>query len=81
LRLWGVYGAKRREPLMPPSIAQRASSVRLCNREIAEQLNVSQRTIESHVSNMLGKTGLHNRTELARWAMEGGISGSRRFAP
>lgn len=53
----------------------------MSNREIAEQLNVSQRTIESHVSNMLGKTGLHNRTELARWAMEGGISGSRRFVP
>jgi DNA-binding NarL/FixJ family response regulator len=42
----------------------------LANREIAEQMNVSQRTIESHVSNMLGKTGLHNRTELARWAIE-----------
>lgn len=53
----------------------------MSNREIAENLNVSQRTIESHVSNMLGKTGLHNRTELARWAMEGGISGARRFAP
>jgi DNA-binding NarL/FixJ family response regulator len=42
----------------------------MANREIAEELQVSQRTIESHVSNMLGKTGLHNRTELARWAME-----------
>ena len=42
----------------------------MANREIAEELNVSQRTIESHVSNMLGKTGLHNRTELARWAIE-----------
>lgn len=42
----------------------------MANREIAEQMNVSQRTIESHVSNMLGKTGLHNRTELARWAIE-----------
>jgi DNA-binding NarL/FixJ family response regulator len=42
----------------------------MANREIAEELNVSQRTIESHVSNMLGKTGLHNRTELARWALE-----------
>lgn len=40
------------------------------NREVAEALQVSQRTVESHVSNMLGKTGLHNRTELARWAME-----------
>jgi DNA-binding NarL/FixJ family response regulator len=42
----------------------------LANREIAIQMNVSQRTIESHVSNMLGKTGLNNRTELARWALE-----------
>jgi DNA-binding NarL/FixJ family response regulator len=42
----------------------------MSNKEIAESLSVSQRTVESHVSNMLGKTGLHNRTELARWAIE-----------
>lgn len=42
----------------------------MSNREIAEDLSVSQRTVESHVSNMLGKTGLSNRTELARWAIE-----------
>lgn len=42
----------------------------LANREIAAQLHLSQRTVESHVSNMLGKTGLHNRTELARWAID-----------
>lgn len=42
----------------------------LSNREIAQKLSVSQRTVESHVSNMLGKTGLGNRTELARWAIE-----------
>lgn len=40
------------------------------NREIAKRLKVSQRTVESHVSNMLNKTNLHNRTELARWAIE-----------
>ncbi len=42
----------------------------MSNREIAADLSVSQRTVESHVSNMLGKTGLNNRTELARWAIE-----------
>jgi DNA-binding NarL/FixJ family response regulator len=42
----------------------------MANREIAQDLSVSQRTVESHVSNMLGKTGLNNRTELARWAIE-----------
>ena len=46
----------------------------MANREIDEELNVSQRTIESHVSNMLGKTGLHNRTELARWAIENSMA-------
>jgi DNA-binding NarL/FixJ family response regulator len=45
----------------------------LANREIAAKLNVSQRTIESHVSNMLHKTGLHNRTELTQWAIESNI--------
>lgn len=45
----------------------------MSNREIADRLGVSQRTVESHVSNMLGKTGLHNRTELARWAIESGV--------
>jgi DNA-binding NarL/FixJ family response regulator len=48
----------------------------MSNREIADELRVSQRTIESHVSNMLGKTGLHNRTELARWAIEKRMVGS-----
>ena len=46
----------------------------LANKEIADLMNVSQRTIESHVSNMLGKTGLHNRTELARWAIESNMA-------
>ena len=46
----------------------------MANRNIAEQLNVSQRTIESHVSNMLNKTSLKNRTELARWAIESNMT-------
>lgn len=46
----------------------------MANREIAKQLNVSQRTIESHVSNMLNKTSLNNRTELARWAIESSMA-------
>jgi DNA-binding NarL/FixJ family response regulator len=42
----------------------------LANKDIAQNMKLSQRTVESHVSNMLGKTGLNNRTELARWAIE-----------
>jgi DNA-binding NarL/FixJ family response regulator len=33
----------------------------LANKDIALQMKLSQRTVESHVSNMLGKTGLNNR--------------------
>ena len=44
------------------------------NREISQELKVSQRTIESHVSNMLNKTSLNNRTELARWAIENNMA-------
>jgi DNA-binding NarL/FixJ family response regulator len=43
----------------------------LLNKEIAKKLNVSTRTIESHVRSMLQKTTLDNRTALARWAMDG----------
>jgi DNA-binding NarL/FixJ family response regulator len=40
------------------------------NKKISTELQLSQRTIESHISNLLSKTGLKNRTELARWMIE-----------
>lgn len=42
----------------------------LTNRAIAERLNLSCRTVESHVFSMLSKTGFSNRTQLAYWAIE-----------
>ncbi len=42
----------------------------LSNKKISTEMNLSQRTVESHVSNLLGKTGLKNRTELTRWVIE-----------
>ena len=39
-------------------------------KEIAQQLGVSTRTVESHVSAVLRKLSLTNRHELARWAAQ-----------
>lgn len=41
---------------------------RLRNKEIAERLHLSQRTVETHVSSLLAKTGLPDRIELSKFA-------------
>ena len=45
----------------------------LSNQAIGEQLVISSATVARHVSNILNKTGLANRTELARYASESGL--------
>jgi non-specific serine/threonine protein kinase len=42
----------------------------LTNREIAEQLGISQRTVESHVDHTLRKLGFGSRTQVAAWVAE-----------
>ena len=42
------------------------------NRHIAAQLVLSPRTVESHVSHLLAKTGCHSRTQLLLWALARG---------
>jgi DNA-binding NarL/FixJ family response regulator len=44
------------------------------NREIAADLVVSERTVEYHVGNILGKLGLSSRSQVALWALEHGLA-------
>jgi len=48
----------------------------LTDREVAEALVISPRTVESHVSNILRKLGVRNRAEAARAYREAGAAGS-----
>lgn len=43
------------------------------NRQIAEQLNLSKRTVETHRANVMTKLGLESRVDLVRFAMENNL--------
>lgn len=44
----------------------------LTNHEIAEKLEISKRTVDNHISNILTKTATDNRVALVRWALQWG---------
>ena len=64
-----------------PSLSDRETEVLrlvakgLAYRQIAERLVLSHRTVQNHVQNTLRKLQLHNRVELARYAIEQGLDG------
>jgi DNA-binding CsgD family transcriptional regulator/Tfp pilus assembly protein PilF len=47
------------------------------NREIAEGLVLSERTVENHISNILTKLGFTSRAQIAVWAVEKGLGDSK----
>ncbi len=44
----------------------------LTNEDIAARLEISKRTVDNHISNVLKKTGVDNRVTLVRWALQWG---------
>lgn len=44
----------------------------LTNEKIAERLEISKRTVDNHISNILTKTATGNRVALVRWALQWG---------
>jgi DNA-binding CsgD family transcriptional regulator len=63
-------GLTQREREVVVHIAQGRS-----NRAIAEKLVVSERTVETHVENIMSKLGFASRTQIAAWAVEKGLVG------
>lgn len=47
-------------------------AVGLSNHDIAHKLEISKRTVDNHVSNILTKTKSDNRVALVRWALQWG---------
>ena len=45
------------------------------NKEIAEMLFLSIKTIQAHRANLMRKLGMHDRTELVKYAIRKGIIG------
>ena len=43
------------------------------NREIAEHMTISERTVESHVTSILSTLGVDSRAQVAAWAMNQGL--------
>jgi DNA-binding NarL/FixJ family response regulator len=68
----------RRDPAIPdhePLTEREIEVLRLvakghANKEIAAQLDITERTARTHVSNILGKLDLASRTQAALWAIE-----------
>jgi len=44
----------------------------LTNQQIADKLEISKRTVDNHITNILNKTNTENRVELLRWALDWG---------
>ena len=48
------------------------------NAEIADELVLSKRTVEKHISNLLSKLGMTNRAQIVRWTIEHGLTNAAR---
>ncbi|HLU56604.1 MAG TPA: response regulator transcription factor [Pseudonocardia sp.] len=73
-----LAGSERSGPEVPALTERETDVLRLVAkgltaRQIGERLGVSHRTVETHVQSTLRKLQLHNRVQLARYAIEKGI--------
>lgn len=62
-------GLTRRERQVAAVVARGLS-----NQEIADELVISLKTVEAHVSHMLSKLGFSSRAQIAAWAVDKGLA-------
>lgn len=66
-------------PAVHQSLTQRETEVlrliggRYLNREIAGQLDINEKTVSAHVTNILTKLGMQSRTQAAMYALRSGL--------
>jgi DNA-binding NarL/FixJ family response regulator len=74
-----IISQRRERPAVPGGLSAREIEVlRLIalgksNAQIAEELTISINTVQRHVGNIFGKTGVANRTEAAAFANRAGL--------
>ncbi|MEJ2597308.1 MAG: protein kinase [Anaerolineales bacterium] len=85
-KLMSAVAAERETPESAPQVHDSAADLTerelevlrwiatgLNNREIAEKLVISEKTVKTHVSNLLGKLSVGDRTQAAIWALKHGL--------
>jgi DNA-binding NarL/FixJ family response regulator len=69
-----LEGGRPDDPLTPRELeVVKLIAEAYTNRQIALTLKVSEKTVESHRSNVLAKLGMRDRVELARYAIRRGL--------
>ncbi len=74
LRRWREGGGETEDPLTPRELeVVKLIAEAYTNKQIAETLNLAEKTVESHRGNVLAKLGMRDRVELVRYAIRRGL--------
>ncbi|UUZ84339.1 response regulator transcription factor [Paenibacillus sp. P26] len=82
-RLFQSFRSTREPPVseVPPgSLSQRECEILICvasgqtNKQIAEQLIITENTVKNHIKNILAKLSLDNRVQLTAYAVRHGLT-------
>ena len=74
MREWEEGRAEPEDPLTPRELeVVKLIAEAYTNRQIADALKLSEKTVESHRANVLAKLGMRDRVELVRYAIRRGL--------